>query len=71
VLATIPLLVHLPDDKRRRLELVRSAGGVDGWVGRHRRVPPRGRGRVYCAGPRCNVDASAEARTSPMAGGRL
>jgi hypothetical protein len=58
LLATIPLPVRPLDDKRRRLELVQSAGG---W-GDASSAPPRGRGRVCCAGPRCNVDASPEAR---------
>ena len=33
--------------------------------------PPRGRGRVCCAGPRCNVDASPEARTFGDHGARV
>src|SRR5215831_15503829 len=65
LLATIPLPVHPLDDKRRRLELVRSAGGVHGWVGWHRRVPPRGRGRVCCG-----VARGAHVASS-MVGGRL
>jgi hypothetical protein len=73
LLATTPLPIRPVGDKRRRLELVRSAGGVDGWVGWHRRVPPRGRGRVYCAGHamqrRCVARGAHVA--SPMIGGRF
>jgi hypothetical protein len=72
LLATTPLPIRPVGDKRRRLELVRSAGGVHGWSG-GTDVCLRGvaDGCVALARDAMSMRRPRRARCMPMVGGRL